>query len=138
MQLKQLIIRSLAFPILLGLSAASQATIWNIDAVLTASNNNSFNASLFHDANDTTQMTTGGWTALIVSGTGPRGTYNDANGFFDAEFNLVDGGTVSVEGTLLFDGSGALSTLASLEVIFDATAITEAEAVDVGITNAQD
>ena len=129
MQIKQLIIRSLALPILLGLSAVSQATIWNIDEVMNGQGT-TFTGSLFHEANDVTQMTAGSWQSYITLGTGSFGTYNDVSKEFNANFNLNSGGSVSIIGNLMF----GLGTLSSLTVVFDALAL----AGDSNLTNSHD
>ena len=63
-------------------------------------------------------MSGGSWQhGLEEDVIGDYGTYNDVSGAFWAEFNLVDGGTATLHGTVLFDGS-----LSFLEMSFAGTA----------------
>lgn len=110
MQIKRSFINTIIFSALLGLGTSAQATIWNIDAVLTGAGVNGFGASSFHRASDSTPMS-GSNLGNITAGSGLFGTWDDVTGTFDATLALTGAGgpAVVVTGNLSF-GSNTLNS----------------------------
>ena len=74
----------------------ANATLWEIDLVLTGAGVPGFGASLFHDATDGAPMS-GSNIGTITGGPGVLGTYDDVSGAFNATFDLLDmGDTVTL------------------------------------------
>ena len=103
MQIKRNILKTVLFSTLLALGTSAQATLWQIDAVLTGAGVNGFGASSFHRASDSTPMS-GADLGTITAGSGIFGTWDDVTGVLDATFLLTGAGgaTVDVNGSLSF------------------------------------
>lgn len=105
---------------LAAVTGTVQATLYSINDIKSGSGG--FGASLFHDASGSNYMS-GATIGDIVEGAGIFGTYDDVTGALNATgMGLAAGGTFSLTGTLLFDGSGLLSADSVVFVDFDATA----------------
>ena len=102
-----------------ALFAASfaQATVYTITDVLQG-NDGGYGFFSFHDASDNTTMT-GGKLADITNAV-ISGSYNDMSGAFSAVLTVSAAGpTVTLMGTLFFDGSGFLNPASTVSVNFD-------------------
>lgn len=103
-----------------GFTATTQATTYNITGVLHGTDSG-FSFSSFHDSSnadgDNNVMT--GPVLETFETTGFSGTYDDVSGSFLATFDVSGtAGPVTLSGTLLFDGSGLLSTNSQLDLDF--------------------
>ena len=107
--------RSVAAICLLGASGLAQATVYNVMDVLAG--NSGFNASVFHNSSGSNPQT--GTVLSNFTGNTVSGTYNDVSGLLNVTIALDGtGGTFSLNGSLVFDGSGLLNANSQLSLVF--------------------
>jgi hypothetical protein len=117
-------IKFLAAACLFGISVTANATLWNIENVLTGSSG--FGASSFHEVVNNNYMS-GTLLGTITTASGMMGTYDDVTGAFsltNASLSGVGGATIDLVGNLSFGAGGLLDQISSLTIAFAGNDLT--------------
>lgn len=105
----KLTIKTTLLAISLIFCGASQASLFSVNTILNG-NDGGFGYSSLHEANDSSPMS-GSILTTISSATG---TYDDVSGATNLVFELANQDTLTLTGTLIFNGSGLLASNSEL------------------------